>query len=380
MSELFGAPSGIIAAQEQDRASTLSGLKAVQTMGEIAMQPAEMQYKKSLGRLHEAEAQGKEAEAAAAQQMLDLQHEWSQRELAARGQLIDGTAAQGREATAADLKGGSAQAALAPTSQADSLRRFADYAEQRGVPPMALAKLHKEIADISEKEAIGGYRNAQAAEIQSKQAKEQRQQLGGMAEAAANDPRAYRAMMMDPQARKILPPQLTGDYATDRPVLQYIAKASMTANEQEDNARADLEAKNRAARRNVGMAQANSAVALNKVRLDTAKEVLENLKKYGGPTAQATLDAKRTTSEARRAKLDADEAKAFPPMPLDPKAVVVGQPYTAPNGQKYTVVGRDAAGKPLLQPIAAAHAAALKAARDVANTAAELETADETGD
>jgi len=34
----------------------------------------------------------------------------------------------------------------------------------------------------------------------------------------------------------------------------------------------------------------------------------------------------------------------------------------------------------LLQPIAAAHAAALKAARDVANTAAELETADETGD
>jgi len=380
MSDLFGAPSGIIAAQEQDRAQTLAGIGAVKSLGEIAMQPVEMQYKSALSRLHVAEASQKEAAAAAQQQMLQLQADWSQSEAAARDKIIQGAAAQGRDATIADLRGGSAQAALAPQSQSDSLRRFVAYAEQRGMPPLALAAIHKEIADISEKEAIGAFRSAQAVEIQSKQMREQAKQVGGMAQAAASDPATYRAMMMDPQARKVLPPQLTGNYATDLPVLRYIAQASEDANTQQDNARADAEAKNKAARRGAGMAQAGATVALTKVKLETAQEVLANLKKYGGPTAEATLDAKRTTSEARRGAIDAREAKAFPPMLLDPKAVVVGHSYTAPNGQRYTVVGRDAAGKPLLQPLATARASALKAAAASANAAVEPETADETGD
>jgi hypothetical protein len=375
--DLFGAPLGIIAREEGNRAAMLGGLQAQKMLGEIAMQPAELQYKKSLGQLHEAEADERQANAAAQRQMLDLQREWSQKELDARSKLVEGAAAQGRTATVEDLKGGSAQEALRPTSQADSLRKFADYAEQRGVPSMALMKLRKEIADISQSEAVGAYRSAQAADIKDRRASTQRQQLGGLAQTAASDPKSYAAIMLNPATRKLLPRELTGSYAADAPVLRAIAQASMTADQQADNARAEREAASRAARRGAGMAQAGAAIALTKVKLETAKEVLTNLKKYGGDTAEATLDAKRSMSEARRAAVVAKEAKAFPPAPLDPKDVEVSKSYTAPNGQRYTVVGRAADGMPLIRPFEAGRAAATKAARAVTNMAMETESDDE---
>jgi len=378
MSDLFGTPLGEIARSESNRAGMLGGLQAQELMGKIAAQPAELQYKRSLGRLHEAEAQGKEAESAAQQQMLNLQLEWSKGETAARAALVAGAESQGQVATVADLKGGSAQAALRPVSQADSLRRFAEFAEKRGVPPLALAKLHKDIADIAQSEAIGAYRTAQAGDIEDKATRAKRQELGGIAAAAAQDPRTYAAIMMDPQARKMLPPQLTGNYTTDAPVLRAIAQSSLDADKQADNARAEQDVASKIARRKSASAASGANVKLTQARLGIAQEVLTNLKKYGGPTAAAALDATRTTSEARQAAAAAAEAKNFPAMPLSEKDILSGQTYTL-NGKRYTAAGKNAEGKMTFIPFEEGHARALKAAKAelaAATAAAELDDED----
>jgi len=376
MSDLFGTPIGEIARGTENRNAMLGGLQAQKLMGEIAAQPAEAEYKQSLGRLHAAEAADKEATAAAQQQLLGLQKAWLTAEDGARQTLVQAARAGGTEATVADLKGGSAQAALRPVSQAESLRKFAEFAEAKGMPPLALAGLHKQIADIEQSEAQAAFRNAQAGDYADKQKKTAREQVGGLAAAAAADPKSYAAILMNPQTRALLPKQLTGSYATDAPVLRAIAQASMTANEQEDNARLAREAASKAAARGSANSARAANVKLSEVKLKTAEEVLANLKKYGGPTAEATLDLKRSTSEARRAVALAKEIKAFPPMPLDHTTVEVGGHYTA-NGKRWSVIGRDAAGKPILLPFEEGRASALKAAQAIINTPADADLDEE---
>ena len=372
MTELFGAPQGIMAREEGNRAAMLGGLGAQKLLGEIAAQPVELDYRKSLARLHGAEATAKEAESAAQLQLLKLQQDWVTKEQDAREQLVDAAASQGRTATVADLHEGSAQSG--GVSQADSLRRFADFAEQHGTPPMALAGLHDKIAGIAEKEAIGFYRNAQGQDIEEKRKSALRQRIGGIAQGASASPQAYAAAMMSPD-RKLLPPELTGDYATDAPILRAVAQQSMTADQQADNARQDRDQRSRELRRSAGSAASTAAVTRNQAQADIATERLRILKKYGGDSAEETLKAKRTANEAAQRAMDAKDAKAYPPIPLNPKDIAVGDSYSK-DGKNYKVVGKGPDGKPVFRPVTGLHAAAVAAAAMSANAGAGDEEED----
>ena len=379
MSDLFGAPSGIIAAQEQDRAQTLAGIGAVKSLGEIAMQPVEMQYKSALSRLHTAEASQKEAEAAAQQQLLDLQTDFAKNEVAARQQLIAGAASQGIEATVDHLQGGSAQAALQPHSAAERLEKLAAFGEQKGVPPLALAKVYNEISQIREREGQTAWRQQEAAKSVYEMGRETRIRVGGLAATAASSPQAYATIMMSPE-RKSLPAELTGDYGTDVTALRTIAQSSLTAEQQAQNERAKTEANSRDALRKARIASAAAGAAVATERVKVLKTAHELAEKYGGPAAEATIRLKNTRSEAQINAVVAAQNKAAPPISLDPLQNRIGDTRTLPDGRIVSIVGREPNGKPIMRLQSTERADALRKAVSAATVPAEPETADETGD
>ena len=170
MADLFGAPVGIIASQENNRQAITSGLANIKTMGDIAQQPAELELKQAQARLFGAEASDKEAAAAASQEMLKLQKEF-----------VEGARANGKEATVDDLEPGTGK----PKSQASQLEAFANFADKKGLPPLALAKVREEIAKIYEHEAITDYRSQQARQIEEKRALEHMTRVSNVSAAAA---------------------------------------------------------------------------------------------------------------------------------------------------------------------------------------------------
>ena len=253
--------------------------------------------------------------------------------------------------------------------QITALAGLLDTLDRKSV---SLAKFHKEIADIAQSEAVGAYRNAQAGDIADKAARAKRKEIGGIAAAAANDPRVYQAMLMDPQAKKLFPSELTGNYATDRPMLQYIAQASIDADNQADNARNDRDLVSKDTRRKAASAASSANSKLAGVRLDIAREVLADIKKYGGDKSAAAVDAKQTASDAKRVATAAAEAKNFPAMPLNEKDIELNKTYTL-NGKRYTAAGKNADGKMTFIPFEEGHARALKAAKAAVNAAVDVE-------
>lgn len=354
MAELYGAPVGILAAEANSRANILSNLNAQKTFGEIAMQPAKLEQEiaqtemfRAHAGLYRSQSATMETARTAEAEMLQLQQRFLQKERdkeeLARGELIAATEAQGRTATINDLPfGGSAQGKK-PTS----LERFAAFAEANGAPPLVLASVFKDISKVAEQTAVGDYRAAQARKTDEDAQQARFKQLGGIALAAADNPRSYASIMMDSAARKLLPKELSGNYQTDAPVLRAIAQSSMTANEQIDNKRLQAEADSKALRRTAGIAASNANVAASKVNVDLATERLAQLKKNGGDLSEATIEAKRAVTDAREAKTRADAAKASPAMPLNPKDVQVGKSYTGAGGVVYDIVGKDASGNPI---------------------------------
>lgn len=378
MADLFGAPQGIIASNELANQNVLSGLKAQEMMGAISMQPAELALKQSQAKLIGAEATQKELLNQQNLGMLKLDEAF-QTEWAARKKLSDLAAASGAIATVADLTKGSATETLKPGSLYEKSVARLKWLEEQGAPEQLLAGERDKLATGMEHEAIAAYRTQQAAKEAETAAASRRTQIGGVAAAAALSPANYSAIMLSPD-RALLPKELTGNYATDAPVLNAIATASRTAQQlaQQKEKKQELDASDLRVK---AVTQRSTATArLAGLKADTQQEILNNLKKYGGETAAATLDQKRTTTAARKAAADAKTAVSFPPLPLDPKLHTPGTTYTTADGRR--VVAEGIKGQPLRYRVVTSPTAAevRRAAEASLAESMPAETADETGD
>ncbi len=386
MSELYGAPSGIIASEDNIRRNVASGMLAAKTLGEIEQQPAEKALKEAHARLYQAEATDKETNARAQQAMLDLQNNFIKKraEDAARQQLVEGAKAAGKDATVADLPKGD----LTGRSQAQSLEEFAKYAEERGVGPLQLAKVYKEAADIREKEAIGSYRQSQAKKQELDAQKERFTMVGNAAATAAQSPANYMAILSNPQMRQFLPPNLTGNFATDKPILEAISSASQDSLKRAELTEKMAEDANKAARRGAQNAASAAAVRVADARIGVLRERERILKKNSGEGDPSTVEARKALTAARQARAEAQFRKEFPPVPLDPKARVAGQAYVAADGKTLFTWEKDpASGQMVARKLAitkdqalakhGAPAAAPAKAAEAEDTSGEADDAEE---
>jgi hypothetical protein len=286
-------------------------------MGDIAQQPAELELKQAQARLFGAEASDKEAAAAASQEMLKLQKEF-----------VEGARANGKEATVDDLEPGTGK----PKSQASQLEAFANFADKKGLPPLALAKVREEIAKIYEHEAITDYRSQQARQTEEKRQLEHMQLVSNVAAAAAQSPQNYTYAMLNPETRKLLPPGLSGNYATDKPILDLVTsagqdsiKAADLARKQADSVQLRLRAKAAAA---LSHASADAATARKELTQQVKADVIKN----GGEKSPEAKDAKIAAADAKRQETQAKLRKEFPPLIIDPNAREANKMYMLADG------------------------------------------------
>ena len=342
MAELFGAPLGMMAADEQSRQNALVGLEAQKVMNTLALQPSQI----ALNQAHTgyygaqtAEAQAK-AEAASVMQRLGAGFTADQQ---LRQGVIDEKAAKGQIATVADLKGAGQE-----VSVAQPLKDFAAYAAGEGASPILLKDIYGEIATIEEKEAVGKWRTKEAAGLQDRMERDNRTEIGGIAAAAAASPAQYRAFMLNPdlQARFGAKNLLTGSYEADKVTLQTIAQASMDANKQADNKLQQAEHEARQANFRAGDAQREARVAAADATFLLAYERYQQLHKNGQAVTDAGIEAKKAVTEAAQRRTAAAADKAAPQLPLDSKARVLNKSYTLPDGRIATWETDPATGRP----------------------------------
>jgi len=374
MPELFGAPNGIIAKQDYQN----QGLQAQRLMGDIAIQPAELQAKQAQARLYSAKASAAEAASLQTQRMADLESQFMQSEADARKQVSDAGTAQGTVMTVKDLPAGGS---IMRASAADSLERLLQFANGR-LPPSATAGLSKQVADIHQKEAAASANNAKATLESTKAQIEQFGQIGNIAGSAALNPQNYATIMLDPSSRKLLPQELTGNYHTDAPVLRAIEQASQDSIKRANLAREQADSESKRRLNNAQISKADAAIDLIKTRAIALKEDRALRAKYGGATSQEAADLKKAQTALTQARMEALALKTAPPMPLDPKLVEVGKTYTGAGGIKYDIVGLDTKGNPIGRPhvqaaYTAPQGAAASAAADVDPTGEGDDDADE---
>ena len=342
MAELFGAPLGIMAADEQSRQNALVGLEAQKVMSTLALQPSQIALNQAHTEYYGAQTTAENAKTEAASVMQRLGAGFTADQQLRQG-TINRAEAQGQTATVADLKGAGQK-----VSVAQPLKDFAAYALSTGAPPTVLEKIYGEIATIEEKEAVGLWRTKETAVAQDRMERDNRTEIGGIAAAAAASPAQYRAFMLNPdlQARFGAKNLLTGSYDADKVTLQTIAQASMDANKQADNRRQQAELDARQANFRAGDAQREARVAAATAQAELAAERLANLIKFGDQNSEAGLAAKKAATNAALARTAAAADKAAPQLPLDSKARVLNKSYTLPDGRIATWETDPATGKP----------------------------------
>jgi len=329
MAELFGAPLGMIAADEQSRQNVLVGLEAQKVMNTLALQPSQIALNQAHTGYYGAQTAEADAKTEAARVMQRLGEGFTADQQKLKG-VIDGAAAQGKTATVADLKGAGQK-----VSTAQPLKDFAAYAASKGASPTVLKEIYGEIATIDEKEAVGIWRNTESEVAQDKMQRDRRTEVGGIAAAAAASPAQYRAFMLNPdlQTRFGAKNLLTGSYDADKVTLQTIAQASMDANKQADNKRQQAELEARQAQFIAGNALRDAKVAAADADFLLKYERYEQLVKNGEAVTNAGIEAKKAVTAAAKARTAAAQDKATPQLPLDPGSRKLGQSYMLPDGR-----------------------------------------------
>lgn len=337
MSDLYGFSAGTVEASKNQ----LVNLQAQKTLGEIAAQPADLAYKQALTRDVTEQAESRRAANAQAQALAALTGEFdSLQTRKAQQQLIEGKAASGQQATIADL-GEEGK----PRSQMQRQIDFADFLDSKGVSPQVTAPIRDKIALGLQHEAAAAHNNAQAIQQKSLATIAKAEQLGQIAGTAAASPQAYMAVLGDPANAKLLP-KLSGNFEMDRPQLLAIRDMGMKTVERLKLEAKATEDKRTAALQASAIAKNNQAVTLSKAREAEVKAVTANIIKNGGEKSGAAKEAKDSASVARKARLDAQARKEFPPLVLDPTGRELGKTYTISGGRKARWEVNPATGKP----------------------------------
>jgi len=332
MSELFGAPSGDIAAQKLREDALKSNLDAQESLGRIALQPVEVQLKQAQTRLAGAEAGAKELATGQAAQEMQLEQDFvkdPQRQ--AQMTFAEKLERQGKIATTDDLQDG-----RVPTlpSEADYFEKFAAYARSRNAPPSMLTKITDKIATIREKEAIAAKDQAIAYQDEQKGKAEQAKRVSNVASAAAESPAAYMAIMGNPATSRLLPLKLlTGDYNADLPMLKAVAAAGQDSLTRMENLRKEADDVSKDKLRMAQKNKANADVVRQEEEFQWRKKDAEMKAKHEGPYAVGASEANQALEESRRVLSIKRHLEQYPAYPLDDKTLELGKAYTAPDGR-----------------------------------------------
>ena len=344
--EMFGAPAGIQAAEENRRANVESTLKAQELLGKIAAQPGERALTAAHTDFYSAEAATKlEAlNALRAQTKLDADFADYERKAAP---IVNAAASQGRIATAEDVD-------RAGTPEADPnvlrLQNFLSFAESKGVPERLLTPHRKELSTILMQQASANHSNAQALEQTTRAQGLMLEQVASWVSAVQANPAMYpqalAAALNDKnpairQAAAKLPP--TYDPAT-------IERLRLQGIKAEDQQRLKMKKAEDESQRTLRDAQEKQAkvqtsVAENRARLIGIQA--DAAAREFGPGSTQTKELKAARIDAIKGTTAAKDAEKFPAAPADAKFYIIGKSYTAPNGKRFTVTGKDAKGEPI---------------------------------
>lgn len=315
---LFGAPIGILAAgEEQDRDIKTTAL-AAKTLGDLAQVPAEIDLKN--------------AQAGHFRALTGVQQQ-KYSDAALMTQLEAGARAQGRTADVNDL-------AKARTSVADPIQKFYDYAVGQGAPLRITAPLAKQIAEIKEKEGMAAYREGQAAASDLDQQAKVAARVGAIAKTAMDSPQGYDQMRLLLSQAKNLPPQtksfidsLPADWESGKARLAPLVQSSMTAKDQIAAQQKERELKEKEKLTASTIARNTATAASAGAHVENLRERTTQLRKAGGEGTPAQVAAQEQLAEARARKMEADQLKTSPYVPLDKSAVTAGKTYTLRDGR-----------------------------------------------
>ena len=370
MSELFGAPSGVLAWDQNARANaetearlTESRLKSLGELDKLARAPANAAADAALTaartREQNALADQNELKTAVARQQLGFEDAYK-----AFQKLSASAGAQGQMATWQDLPGvDSARATNPDGTQKSMTQEILDptyaitkpledklaFMTRMGAPTSMTLPLIKEIVDAKQKTATGSYREAQAREQNQKVQMQQIKQLGGEVAAAATDDHAYAQLMMriknnpDPRVRQ-LAARLNGtDRVTDAPQLLAFAKATLDYETQVKNKVAEAKLKLEQEQLEVSKGKAKVAARVADAQVKHYTERSEALRKDGGEGTVNQVAVAEQKAYSTYMKLKKEREAAYPLAPLDFTFYDrhPGMLFTAKNGSVGRVVIKD---------------------------------------
>lgn len=323
MPQLFGAPLGLMAAEDQANKTALSQVQAQKLLSEMEQEPTNTALKQAQARHLNADSGRMEG----AQADLEALANW---EAAARRANAVVPATKGREATVDDVE------LFKTGSNADPLQKLYDTMVGGGAPSRLTAPLAEKIAKITQAEATGAYRNGQATVQQLEARKRISAEIGSYAAAAMASPEGYAQMRMyvteaggnlPPNVKKILD-NLPMDWQAGRRALEPIRRQALSVKDA-----ADIALKEEAARQKklldastIARNQASAGAA--SVRAGLVREQTALLHKLGGKDTPEGVAQKEASTALIYEKQLTERIKNHPKMPANPSNVRAGQSYT----------------------------------------------------
>lgn len=305
MSDMFGAPIGIDAYDQNERQNILAGLSAGKTLGEIEAQPGAMAHTAAQTRLFGAEADVKEMEATRTRKLMELMN--------TPGSMGD-----------------------AQTDPADRLDKMGQLYEKSGMFDGAI-KAYGASSQMRLRTLAGDTQVSRAALMDARTKHLSATTVGGIAQAGLTDQASYEDALKKLPAEGVDTSEFPKDFASGRDILQHLATQSMTAAEQlkanMNKQAADVAQKRLQTYNGVSAARARELGA----RADVLTQQYANRAKYEGENSPAMLELRRQQRETSRNRDLANQAKIEAP-PLDAKGLPkeselkVGKPYTTPAG------------------------------------------------
>lgn len=344
MADLFGAPQGIIAAEEAGQRAALSGLQSLKLMREIEAQPAEAEYKSSLGRLHRAEAMTKEAALEDQKRLAGIHASIAQ-------ESAQHTAVTGLPLEAVEVDPGTGR--KRQVSPAEQLYEYAEKMKRKGASQAEVLPLIKQAAQIDSAVSTATFRQAQTVEREAAARKQNREAVGAVANSLLSNPQTYAQMRLQGTGYPELDQNLPPTYQAALPLLKTLRDAAMTPDKTEGLRLEEARTASTIATGRAQQAVAGARVDVLKQRSTLLKADIDHLEKAGGKYSPEAIQARQDKAKTDKLKTEATIAKTFPGIPANPTQGEIGKNYSLPDGRRVTVVGKTPDNKYILQPVLA---------------------------
>lgn len=320
MGEMFGAPIGIGAAEQDMRQVALGGLQAQEILGKLEQQPAQKALAEAHARLYGAEADIKQGQ---------LEQQKILQKLAEDSANADAAASQGEVYTADQAR----LAGVGPKSQAEPFERMLALATKQKINPLVTEELGKRAVAIRKDEAMVAYRTAQAIKQQMDTHHEQLAMASSQAQGLlAGGPQNY-AKLKAAIIEQTPPGQPSGvdllpdSFEEAKPFLQQFVVQGMKAKEWLDMQREAAAEKVKEALWKAQAGSAGAAAALSGQRLKLAKQEFDFRAKNDGERSPSAALARESMSRRRDVMNLKELDLAYPQAPADPKLWKEGQKY-----------------------------------------------------